>query len=234
MILSAHQPNYLPYIGFFHKIANCDIFAIWDTVQFVKRGTFGWMGRNRIKTRNGWLWLTVPILTKGKYKQLIIDTYINNDIPWQRKHWHSIYLNYHKARYFNKYSDFFEELYKKRWNKLAELSEAIIDYTVDKLKIKTKIIKCSSLRLNSHGTNLIIDVCKKTGADAFLSGKHGKDYLEVKKFRENNIKLIYQNFKHPHYKQLYGPFIENMSIIDLLFNEGENSAKILAEITKGK
>lgn len=234
MILSAHQPNYLPYIGFFHKVGNCDIFAIWDTVQFVKRGPFGWQHRNRIRTKDGWIWLTVPILTKSKYKQLIIDTYINNDIHWQRKHWHSIYLNYHKARYFNKYRDFFEEFYKKRWDKLADLSENAIYYIVGKLSIKTKIIKCSSLRLNSHGTDLIIDVCKKTGADMFLSGKHGRDYLDEEKFRENNIKLIYQDFEHPRYKQFYEPFIENMSIIDLLFNEGENSVKIFTETVKDK
>ncbi|MBL7198465.1 MAG: WbqC family protein [Candidatus Omnitrophica bacterium] len=232
MILSAHQPNYLPYAGFFHKIANCDTFAIWDTVQFVKRGTFGWIHRNRIKTHNGCIWLTVPILSKGKYKQLIIDTYVNNDIPWQKKHWRSIYLNYSKAPYFNKYSDFFEEFYKKKWDKLADLSEVIIRYIVDILAIRTKIVKCSNFKLNSHGTDLIIDVCKKIGADTFLSGKHGKDYLDEEKFNENNIKLIYQNFKHPCYKQLFEPFIENMSIIDLLFNEGENSINILLDAGK--
>src|SRR3989338_9424263 len=159
MILSAHQPNYLPYIGFFHKMANSDIFAIWDTVQFVKRGTFGWMNRNRIKTQNGWMWLTVPVLTKGRYEQLIIDTCINNDLPWQRKHWKTIYLNYHKAVYFDKYSAFFEEFYKKRWEKFTDLSETAIRYIAEMLDIKTKIIKCSDLMLNSRGTDLIIAVC---------------------------------------------------------------------------
>lgn len=227
MILSAHQPNYLPYIGFFNKIANCDVFAIWDTVQFVKRGPFGWQHRNKIRTKNGCIWLTVPVLTKGKFQQPIIETYINNSMPWQRKHWRSIYLNYSKAPYFNKYSGFFEEVYKKRWEKLADLSEAIIRYIVGILGIKTKIIKCSDLMLNSHGTDLIIEACKKIGSDTFLSGKHGKEYLDEERFKENNIKLTYQNFKHPCYRQLYEPFIENMSVVDLLFNEGENSLKII-------
>lgn len=228
MILSAHQPNYLPYIGFFHKVAGCNVFAIWDTVQFVKRGTFGWVNRNKIKTHNGGIWLTVPVLTKGKYHQLIIDTLINNDLPWQKKHWHSIYLNYKDAPYFDDYSDFFEEIYdKKKWERLAEVSEVIINYTAKKLRITTKIIRCSDLKLKSHGTDLIIDACKKVGADTFLSGVHGKDYLEEEKFKKNDIKLIYQDFKHPRYRQLHGPFIENMSIIDLLFNEGDNSLKII-------
>ncbi len=227
MILSAHQPNYLPYIGFFHKIASCDIFAIWDTVQFVKRGTFGWMNRNRIKTHDGWMWLTVPVLTKGKYDQLIIDTYINNKLPWRKKHWRSINLNYNSAPYFGKYSSFFEGLYEKDWEKLAYLNETIIRHIVDILGIKTKIIKCSDLKLNSHGTDLIIETCKKLGADTFLSGIHGKDYLEEEKFRDNNIKLIYQDFKHPQYRQLHGSFIEGMSVIDLIFNEGGNSLGLI-------
>lgn len=228
MKLAAHQPNYLPYIGFFQKAASCDCFAIWDSVQFVKRGAFGWINRNKIKTKDGWMWLTVPVLTKGKYKQLIMDTRINNDLPWQRKHWRSICLNYEKAPYFGKYSGFFEELYKKKWDKLAELNVAAIDYIIKALGIKTRIIKCSDFLLNSRGTDLIIDMCKKTGADTFLSGKHGKDYLDEESFKKNNIKLAYQNFKHPRYRQLYGPFVENLSVIDLLFNEGPKSIKMLA------
>ena len=122
----------------------------------------------------------------------------------------------------------------KKWEKLTDLTETVIRYIIDILEIKTKIIRCSDFILNSCGTDLIIDVCKKVGSDTFLSGKHGKDYLDEKKFRQNNIKLIYQNFKHPHYRQLYGPFMENMSVIDLLFNEGEKSIKIVSEITKDK
>ena len=143
-----------------------------------------------------------------------METYINNSIPWQRKHGRSIYLNYKKAPYFNKYSDFFDDIYKKKWDKFSELSEAIIRYLVKALGIKTKIIKCSDFILNSRGTDLIIDVCKKVGADIFLSGKHGKDYLDEEKFRQNNISLMYQNFNPIRYKQLYEPFIENLSIIE--------------------
>jgi hypothetical protein len=175
----------------------------------------------------------VPTLTKGKYKQAIIDTHINNDIPWQKKHWHSIYLNYKKAAYFKKYSDFFEEFYRKRWEKFSDLSTFAIRYIAEILGIKTKIVKCSDFMLNSHRTDLIIDVCKKVGADTFLSGSHGKDYLEEERFKENNIKIVYQNFKHPNYKQLRKPFIENMSIIDLIFNEGEDSANILTKSQRG-
>lgn len=232
MILAGHQPNYLPYIGFFHKAANCDVFALWDSVQFVKRGTFGWINRNKIKTHKGWMWLTVPVLTKGKYTQLIMDTHINNDISWQKKHWKSIYLNYNKAPYFSKYSDFFKQIYQKKWDRLADLNETIIKYIIDIFEIKVKIIRCSNFLLNSDGTALIIDVCKETGADTFLSGTHGKDYLDEAEFKKNNIKLIYQNFEHPCYNQLHGPFIENLSIIDLLFNEGPGSINCLCRQKK--
>ena len=227
MILSGHQPNYMPYIGFFHKAASCDVFAIWDTVQFVKRGTFGWMNRNRIKTHKGPMWLTVPVLTKDKYTQSILDTKINNEVPWQRKHWRSIYLNYHKAPYFDKYGGFFEELYKKEWTSLSGLNEEIIMYMLRVLGIKSRIIKCSSFMLNSHGTDLIIDMCKEAGASRFLSGKHGRDYLDEKTFENTDIKLIYQDFIHPGYPQQFGEFIPSLSAVDLIFNCGPDSLDII-------
>ena len=234
MILTAHQPNYLPYLGFFHKAATADVFAIWDTVQFVKGGPFGWQCRNKIRTKDGWTWLSVPMLSKGRYKQLISEAHINNDAPWRRKHWRSIYLNYKDALYFMKYSDFFEELYKREWDRLVDISEVIIRYLMEVLGIKPKVIKCSDLGLHSQGTDLIIDVCKKIGADTFLSGKHGKDYLDEEKLRNNNIRLMYQDFTHPRYKQLYEPFVENLSVIDLLCNEGDASLSILMGKTRGQ
>jgi len=204
------------------------MFAIWDTVQFVSGGRFGWINRNKIRTYDGLIWLTVPVLGKNKNKQSIMSTCIDNGLPWQRKHWRSIYINYNKAPYFDKYSGFFEEIYtKQKWEKLTDLNEAIINYLLKALGIKTEIIKCSNFMLNSHRTDLIIDVCKKIDAAVFLAGIHGRDYLDEQKFRQNDIKLVYQNFKHPHYRQFYKPFIENMSVIDLLFNEGENSINII-------
>src|SRR3989338_4093764 len=135
MLVAAHQPNYLPYCGFFHKIAHCDVFVIIDTVQFVKNGAFAWQHRNRVRSNNGWMWLTVPVLTKGKSAQKINEVEIMNDINWRHKHWQSIYQNYKKAPHFYKYSDFFEHIYKTKWDRLLDLNMKMIFYLLKVLKI---------------------------------------------------------------------------------------------------
>lgn len=227
MILAGHQPNYLPFLGFFHKIARADTFAIVDNVQFVKRGTFGWMNRNRIRTKDGWMWLTVPVLTKGKYHQLIIDTKINNDLPWANKHFNSLYHNYHRAPNFKKYIDFFEDIYKRHWDNFCDLSIEIIKYIIKELGIDVKIVVCSKIGVNGKATEYVIDMCKKLKADTYLSGLHGKDYLDGSLFLKENIKLTYQKFVHPVYNQQFEGFIPDLSIIDLLFNCGPDSLDIL-------
>jgi hypothetical protein len=233
MILAGHQPNYLPYLGFFHKVAQADILAIVDNVQFVKRGTFGWMNRNRIRTKDGWMWLTVPVLTKGKYHQLIIDTKINNDLPWGKKHFNAIYHNYHRTPYLKKYIGFFEDIYKRHWDNFCGLSTDIIKYIIKELGINIKIIMCSEIGVEGKATEYVIDMCKKLKADTYLSGVHGKDYLDESLFLKENIKLGYQEFVHPKYPQQYEEFIPELSIIDLLFNCGPDSLDILLDRRAG-
>ncbi len=227
MILTAHQPNYLPYLGFFHKIAQADTFAILDNVQFVKGGKFGWMNRNRIRSPDGWIWLTVPILTKGKFQQLILDTKINNNSPWQEKHFNSLYHNYHRCAYFKKYIGFFEDIYKGHWDKFCDLSTEIIKYIIKELRIDVKVVKSSKIGAEGKATDYTIDLCKKLKADTYISGIHGKDYLDESLFLKENIKLVYQEFAHPVYKQQFAGFIPELSIIDLLFNCGPDSLDIL-------
>lgn len=230
-IAVGHQPNYLPYLGFFDKIARCNKFVIVDTVQYVKRGPFGWIHRNKIKTPAGELWLSVPILSKGKFEQKICDAEINNNICWQRKHWKSILINYHKSPYFKKYSDFFEELYLQKWIYLADINEAIIKFIIKILNIDVEIYRSSKMNYNftGQGTGVIIDICNALGCDTYLSGIHGRDYLDIELLKKNNIKILFQNYNHPVYNQLHGQFIPYMSIIDLLFNEGDKSLKILTD-----
>lgn len=228
MLIAGHQPNYLPYCGFFHKIAYCDIFVIVDTVQFVKRGPFGWQHRNRIRTKDGWAWLTVPTLTRGRYHQKINEAEICNDIDWQRKHWRSIYLNYKRAPYFNKYSDFFDHIYnKKKWDKLVDLNMEIITYVLKALKIERRVVLCSKLGIRNEGSQLLVDICKKFDSDAYLSGTHGRDYIDNDVIKNNNLKVLYQNFDHPVYEQGYDDFIPNLSVIDLLFRAGDNAIDML-------
>ncbi len=228
MLLVGHQPNYLPYLGFVHKIAQADAFVLVDNVQFVKRGPFGWIHRNRVLTRQGPLWLTVPVLTKGKFTQTIQETTINNALPWAHKHWRTIEIAYGKARHFARYAPPFAELYARRWEKLTDLNEALILAILAAFEIDVPVQKASALGVSGKATEYVINLCRKAGADAYLSGVHGQDYLEPARFQAEGIALRFQAFAHPVYPQAHpGAFTANLSAIDLLFNCGPESRKIL-------
>ncbi len=228
MILAGHQPNYLPYLGFFHKIYHCDLFVIVDNVQYVKRGPFGWVNRNKIRTQDGWQWLTVPVLVKGKFHQSILETRINTVLPWARKHWKSLLVNYEKCPYFSQYADFFDDTYNnKKWESFADLSVHLILHLMKLLGIERPVKRASEIKAEGKGDDLILDMCHKTGADAYLHGVHGKDYIDENKFKQQNIRSLYQDFQHPVYRQRFEPFVSHMSVIDLLFNHGAASSDIL-------
>jgi hypothetical protein len=227
MILAGHQPEYLCYIGFFHKMMHCNKFVLVDHVQFDKKS---WQNRNRIRTKEGWILLTVPVLTKGKFEQKINEVKINNSVNWQKKHWRSILFNYKKAPFFSIYKDFFEQVYSQKWEKLVDLNETIIRYIVQELDINVEIVKSSEFNPSGYKTYLLIDMCKKLGADTYLSGEGGRKYVDEPKFKSNNIKSLYTNFRHPVYRQQYEPFIPNMSVIDIMFNQGNDYSR---EIIRG-
>ena len=232
MILSAHQPEYLPYLGFFYKMAKADTFILADHLQFSKKD---FLNRNRIRTNAnalGWTWLTVPVLLHGKGYQKINEIDIDNSTDWAKKHWQLIYFNYKRTPFFNAYSNFFEKLYQKKWQKLADLNETIIDYIRKELDIKTTLVKSSDCKFKEGKTDLIVQLSKKFKADTYLSGVGGKSYVYGKKLKENNIKLVFSDFKHPVYPQRFEPFVENLSAIDLLFNCGPKSIEIMSSEKK--
>lgn len=227
MILSSHQPGYLPWLGYFHKIALSDNFVILDDVQFEKNS---FINRNKIKNSYGSIWLTVPVLIKGHTKKTIKEIEINNNINWKKKHWKSIYQNYKKAPYFYKYSDFFEELYKQEWKKIIDLLIYTLYFFIKELDIKTNIYQQSNLNITSSKQQLILDLCKYFNSKLFIFGVLGKNYVDRDLFKKENIKVYFQEYKHPVYPQLWQDFIENLSIIDLLFNVGkEKTKKIIME-----
>ncbi len=217
MILAAHQPNYIPWIGYFHKMAQADKFVLADDIQYT---THGFINRNYIKTRKGKQWLTVPIITKGRGLQKINEVPIDIEQNWRQKHWNSLLLNYKYAPYFEYYADFFEQVYQKEWTFLVDLNIEIIEFVRKALNISNPIYLSSELKLSFGTTERIVDMVKKTGCTKYLSGESGKNYLDEELFKEAGIQLIYSEFKHPTYHQQFGEFIPNLSVIDLLFNEG--------------
>ena len=225
MKIAIHQANYFPYPGFFHKINQADVFVIQDDIKFVNKVT----NRNKIISSSGYTWINVPI-KKGHKSLPIMDVKINNEIPWGKINLKKICAGYNKAKFFHLYKDYFENLYKKEWNNIFDLNFETIKQVLIWLNIKTKIVIGSELDVPGQRTERLVNVCKKLGADTYISGIGGKKYLDEKLFEKNKIILKYQNYNPIKYTQhMSKSFIPNLSIIDLLANVGSESGKLLKE-----
>jgi len=228
MILSVHQPQYIPWLGYFDKIAKSDGFVFLNEVQYKDRE---FQNRNKIRTKTGWIWLTVPVVTKGLGRQKISEVRIDNSSAWQRKHSQSLKTCYGKTVFFERYFPFFENIYNTRFESLARLNTEIIKYILSELGLSGKLYQDTDLDIHSQKTDRILEICRKLKADTYLSGSGGRQYLEEDKFRQAGVKLVYQEFTHPFYNQRVlsqeENFLPYMSVIDLLFNEGPNSKNIL-------
>lgn len=226
MILSAHQSHYLPYLGYLDKIDRSDLFVVLDDVQYEKNG---WQNRNRIRTAKGCQWLTVPVHVV--YPERILDVQIDHHRSWQQDHWKSLELNYRKAPFFEAHAPFFQELFKKSWEFLVDLNETSLHYLVQNAGISgKKIVRSSSLSIQLERTERLVALCQHFGADTYLSGEGARAYLDPELFRRQGITLLFQDFSHPVYRQVTGKgeaFIEGLSFIDLLLNEGPKSLEIL-------
>lgn len=222
MVISCHQPNYLPWVGYFKKMQFVDVFVLLDSVQFprgVCKGT-SWVNRNRIKTPDGELWLSVPVKKRGKGLQIIKDVEIENIHNWRKRHLLSLYHYYKKSPYFDEYIQFFDKIYNSNWSKLIELNLVFITQIADWLGIKAKLICSSTLGLKSDKSQLLIDICKELKADTYISGIGGNKYLDLPAFSKAGIKVKHYHFEQNPYPQFWGKFIPNLSIVDLLFNCG--------------
>jgi hypothetical protein len=224
MILTAHQPAYLPWLGYYHKVALADVFAILDSVQYEKNS---YINRNRIKTSNGETWLTIPVEMKGHLERTIRDVRIDSQPNWRKKHWNSLLLNYRKAACFNRYADFFEHYYRMETCSLSEFIEISGAFLLKELNIAPRILKLSEMAIESKKQELIIDLCKTTGANVFVFGPLGRNYATADMFEKNGISIYFQEYSHPSYAQLWGDFAQYMSIVDPLFNLGAERTREL-------
>jgi hypothetical protein len=229
MIISVHQPQYIPWLGYFEKIAKSDCFVFLDNVQYKHRE---FQNRNKIRGSKNFIWLTVPVITKNYRQQLIADVRIDNSEPWPKKHWHALQSCYSQAKFFYEYGNFFRAVYlDKTWDKLIDFNIYIIEQIISWLDIKTKIIRESQVGTTLTSTGRIIEICRKLNAQVYLSGLGGKDYLQEDMFVQSGIKLEYQQFTHPVYQQQFmcnvDDFMPYLSIIDLLFNEGADKSRAI-------
>lgn len=222
MKVAIHQPNFLPWLGYFYKMAKCDVFILLDNVQYEKNGP---TNRVKIKTPQGSLWLTLPI--KRNFPQLIKEAELVNFTGQKENIIKALKLNYQKAEYFDFLFPELEEVLKKDWKYLSELNMNLIKLIKEKLKIKTKLEVASDYEVVGKGTDLLVSLCRAFKADAYLSGKGAKKYQEEEKFKLAGIKLEYSDFIHPVYPQLWKDFIPGLSVIDLIFNCGPKSNDFL-------
>ncbi len=227
MIVSIHQPNYLPWLGFFHKISLCDQFVLLDTVPFSKNS---YQNRCRIKTVQGEQWLTVPVLMKGNFAQPTDQVRVDQRSGCSEKHWRTIQQNYRRAGFFDQIAKEIEPIYQSPWAFLADSNSALIGKIAAYLGINTPLIRASQMNhLTGSQSELLCSICQSLGATEYLSGPSGRNYLDESIFSAQGIKVRYHQFTHPTYPQLYKPFISGISILDLLANCGPDSRAILLE-----
>lgn len=224
------QSNYIPWKGFFDGIETVDEFVIYDDMQYTRRD---WRNRNQIKTPQGVQWLSIPVEVKGKYFQKIKDTKIT-DKNWAKDHWKTISFNYAKAAHFKETKEPFEHLYNTIVTEyLSEVNYAFIKLICGFFKIDTPMKWSSEFDLKEEKTERLVDICVQENATDYYSGPAAKAYMDEEKFASKNINVHYFDYGgYPPYRQLHGDFVHGVTVLDLIFNEGQNARNFMKSFNK--
>jgi len=232
VVAAMHQAHYMPWLGYFEKLDRCDVFVVMDRVQYERRG---YQNRNKIKTVSGPLWLTVPVVNRGRYEQALGDVEIDATVNWPSKHLKAFELNYRKAPHFDTYFPCLEELLlRKQWLLLADLNIEMLKMFMRLLDIRTELRYESDLNVEGVRNERLINLCRAAGADVYLSGAGAKVYVEPEMFEQAGIGLLFQEYESPRYPQLFGDFEPYMGVVDLLMNCGADSIEIIRSGRKDK
>jgi hypothetical protein len=220
--VAIHQPQYLPWLGYLDKLDSADVFIILDTVQFKKHE---WQNRNRVRTKEGWQWLTVPII--DRFPERIDRVAVNAGVDWARKHRHALSLQYGKAPHWEPAGPALVVLLERPWPRLCDLNVAVLDLLCEHLGIATPRRLASTLSAREEPTDRLIDLCRAVGGTTYLAGQGGAGYMDLARFTQADIAVSAQDYRHPEYPQRYTPFVSHLSVIDLLFNCGPESLAVL-------
>ncbi|MBC7387894.1 MAG: WbqC family protein [Opitutaceae bacterium] len=231
MICAISQPTYLPWLGMMNLIDQVDVFVFYNDVQVVKQS---WGTRNQIKTNQGSLWLAVPIVHNNHFNEMFFyNTFVDEKMNWKKKHFKSIQNAYSKAGHYKEVISWLEPVLITEETNLGNINMYIIEEIAKAIGITTKFLKSSDLQ-SKEGVkdDRLVDICKELNANIYLSPLGSHVYIEEKNesgaYIHSSIQLLYQHYEHPQYKQLHGDFINYMSVIDLLLNEGfENALHII-------
>jgi hypothetical protein len=224
LIVAIHQPHYLPWLRYMAKMALADTFVLLDDVQYTKNG---WQNRNRIKTANGWSYLTVPV--HAHVTDRIVDVRVADD-RWRPRHWKSLQAAYGRAPYFQEHSAFFEGFYASPWERLVDLNVASLEYLRSALGLRAPLVRASSLGVSGEGSERLVRICKELGATVYLSGAYAAaNHLDAVAFRGSGVELAVVEWTCPTYRQCHPKvgFLPDLSVVDLLFNEGEAARQVL-------
>lgn len=213
MIVTIHQPDFLPWLGFFDRWQKSDLYIVLDDVQFLRRG---WHHRDKIKTKDGVKWLTVPVIKKGKSSQLIREVRIDDGSDWRKKHVRTIEMNYKGAPGFERCFNRIREIYNKKYKFLIDLNMAFLNFVSEELGIAKPTAYASDYKISTSSSQRLLDLLKVAGGTEYLTGIGSKNYLDEALFRKEGIDVFWQEFEHPVYKQLHGQFIPMVSCIDFL------------------
>jgi hypothetical protein len=219
------QSNYIPWKGYFDLMASADEFVLYDHVQYTKND---WRNRNKIKSQQGVIWLTIPVLHKGKFGQRIDQAMTANDI-WRKKHWNSLVSSYSRAPYFNDYAAPLKQLYLDEQDRLlSDINYKFLTAICGFLNISTPISYSRQYELPGGSTENLVAICRQLAATEYISGPSAKNYLNPQLFDRHNITVHYADYSnYKHYNQLHPPFDHHVSVLDLLFCEGPNAANFM-------
>ncbi|WP_097014654.1 WbqC family protein [Anaerocolumna aminovalerica] len=225
MIIAIHQPDYIPYPGYFYKIAQSDCFVFLDDAQYSNEGFSNW---NRIKSPQGELRLKAPV--QQTLGNLIQEVKTRDYLGWKQKHLKTLWMNYKRAKYFEPvYSDF-ESILLPEYENIADMNIAIIQLFCRKLGITKRFERSSSLGITTLKEERILDICTLLKGSVYLSGKGARVYQDSGHFLESGIELRYTDYHSIIYEQLWGEFLPDLSIIDYLFNHGYDWDSIKVQI----
>jgi hypothetical protein len=222
--VAIHQPEHLPWLGYLDKARKADCFVFLDTVAF-KKNYFE--NRNRIRTPQGWAWVNAPVLTKGKFGQSFLEVELNNLTRWREVYFRTLQQNYSRTPYWREFEHALKDILDHPWTRLVDLNLALIRFLWEAFSIATPVLRASALGVEGKKSELLVDICRKTGASVYLSGPSGKEYLQEQLFQAAGIRVEYHEFHHPVYTQAFEPFLPGMASIDLLLNEGPQGIRSL-------
>ncbi len=229
-VIGIHQPNFIPWLGYFNKIYSADVFVILDNVDYQSGNSNSITNRTKIKTAQGELFISVPV-KKNAESKLIRDIAIDNQQPWQKKMLKTIQLNYSKAKFFSVFFPLIENVLSAKHELLSAMNVELIKLFCEKLNITTPIVLASEMNLSAdEKNNRIIEICKSLDATIYQSGNGARKYNDENLFATNNIKLHYTSFSPAEYPQLHGEFIKGLSVIDVVMNCGWEKT---ADLVKG-